>query len=50
MAGSVIQATGKAKFEDSLRIGNQSELETVISEMHATIDSRGGVDQFPLGR
>ena len=50
MAGS-FKATGMAKFEDFLRIQNQSESRNSLQRVHnTTIDSIGRVDQVPLGQ
>ena len=54
MAGSVIQATGMLKFEDGLRIGNQSEAQYSFKMVCTTPYNRGiivlwgGMDQDPL--
>ena len=50
MSGS-FKATGMAKFEDFLRIQNQSESINSLQRVHkTTIDSIGRVDQVPLGQ
>ena len=55
VAGSVIQAIGGTDFEDSPRIGNQSEVENslqrvrTIPENKSIIVFRGRVDQVPPG-